>query len=128
MSEHRDVIKLPQGDIEYTIKDVANLFLKSGTLTGILIKVITTVARDVVIQGVKEIVLIIEDIRDEVVLTIYEGKIRRRQAQIARLMQMYDAEITRVENLPLGAPGTRFQQLWLEKLAEAFYCDLARVL
>ena len=127
MSEHKDVIKLPQGDVEYTIRDVADLILKSGSLTGVLIRAITRVARDLILQGVREIVVIIEKVKDEIVTTTYEGAIRRRQMKIAKVVQLYDAEITRVENLPSGAPGTRFVDVWLAKLEEDFYRELASI-
>ena len=127
MPEQKDIIRLPQGDVEYTIRDIANLVLKSGSLTGVLIRAITRVARDLILQGVHEIAVIIEQAKDEIVTTTYEGTIRRRQLKIALTVQLYDAEITRVENLPPGAPGRRYLDVWLAKLEDDFYRQLASI-
>lgn len=123
MSEQKGVIKLPEGDVGYTIRDVANLILKSATLTGILVSAITRVAREIIVQGFREITVTINDLIDEVVAVTYAGKVRRKQMRIAIAIKSFDTEITRVEN----SPDFRYKDLWISTLEQALYDELARI-
>lgn len=125
MPEQRSMINVSQKEVPLNIRDVSNILLKSADITGIVVSAIIEVARGMIVQGIREITLIIDGIWSEIDIITFEGTLRRKLMKLEITTRMCDAELERAKRSNIY--NDDFKQEWERRIKEIYFRQMAGI-